>query len=78
MDTKDYAKLFAKEAIGECDHLPHGACKDCFISALTAYGLQQRREALEEAIKVVEAGHVVMGPIITKCILSLIPPQGKP
>lgn len=31
------ADLFAKVCIGECDELPHGACKKCIVEALESY-----------------------------------------
>lgn len=43
--------LNAKVCVGECDHLPHGACKKCIVEALESYAAEVRKEALEEAVK---------------------------
>lgn len=37
MKTAEVVHLFAKNCIGECDHLPHGACSACLVTTLTAY-----------------------------------------
>lgn len=34
----------AQVCVGECDHLPHGACRECVEQALTDYAKQQVNE----------------------------------